>query len=97
MFSIALLLALATVSPALPAASIYIERSNGGCFSPEEGRAAFAIRAINAEREILGQRRACRQIEIKGEIKDGERVFDSSTSRAASSSRRAGKGEVSCR
>jgi phospholipase D len=53
-FSIALLLALATLSPALPAASVTSGAAIAVCFSPEEDCATFAIRAIdNAEREIL--------------------------------------------
>ena len=54
MFSIALPLALATLSPALPAASVASGAAIAVCFSPEEDCAAFAVRAIdNAEREIL--------------------------------------------
>jgi phosphatidylserine/phosphatidylglycerophosphate/cardiolipin synthase-like enzyme len=52
--SIALPLALATLSPALPAASVTSGAAIAVCFSPEEDCAAFAVRAIdNAEREIL--------------------------------------------
>jgi hypothetical protein len=52
-FSIALPLALATLSPALPAASVTSGAAIAVCFSPEEGCAAFAVHAIdNAEREI---------------------------------------------
>jgi hypothetical protein len=54
MFSIALPLVLATISPALPAASVTSGAAIAVCFSPEEDCAAFAVRAINnAEREIL--------------------------------------------
>ena len=54
MFSIALPLALAALSPALPAASVTSGAAIAVCFSPEEDCAAFAVRAIdNAEREIL--------------------------------------------
>jgi phospholipase D-like protein len=53
-FSIALPLVLATLSPALPAASVTSGAAIAVCFSPEEDCAAFAVRAINnAEREIL--------------------------------------------
>ena len=54
MFSIALPLALATISPAVPAASVASGAAIAVCFSPEEDCASFAVRAIdNAEREIL--------------------------------------------
>ncbi len=54
MFSIALSLALATISPAVPAASVTSGAAIAVCFSPEEDCAAFAVRAINnAQREIL--------------------------------------------
>ena len=53
-FSIALSLALAALSPALPAASVTSNAAIAVCFRPEENCAAFAVRAIdNAEREIL--------------------------------------------
>jgi phosphatidylserine/phosphatidylglycerophosphate/cardiolipin synthase-like enzyme len=53
-FSIALPLVLATMSPALPAASVTSGAAIAVCFSPEEDCASFAVRAINnAEREIL--------------------------------------------
>jgi len=53
-FSIALPLVLATISPAVPAASVTSGAASAVCFSPEEDHASFAIRAIdNAEREIL--------------------------------------------
>ena len=53
MFSIALSLALATISPAVPAASVTSGAAIAVC-SPEEDCAAFAVRAIdNAERQIL--------------------------------------------
>jgi phosphatidylserine/phosphatidylglycerophosphate/cardiolipin synthase-like enzyme len=53
-FSIALPLALASLSPALPATSVTSGAAIAVCFSPEEDCAAFAVRAINnAEREIL--------------------------------------------
>jgi phosphatidylserine/phosphatidylglycerophosphate/cardiolipin synthase-like enzyme len=53
-FSIALSLALATLSPALPAASVTSGAAIAVCFSPEEDCASFAVRAIdNAERQIL--------------------------------------------
>jgi phosphatidylserine/phosphatidylglycerophosphate/cardiolipin synthase-like enzyme len=53
-FSIALPLVLATLSPAVPAASVTSGAAIAVCFSPEEDCAAFAVRAIdNAEREIL--------------------------------------------
>src|SRR5437879_2441999 len=53
-FSVALPLALATISPALPAASVASSAAIAVCFSPEEDCAAFAVRAIdNAESEIL--------------------------------------------
>ena len=54
MFSIALPLALATLTPALPAASVASNAAIAVCFSPEEDCAAFAVRAIEtAQREIL--------------------------------------------
>ena len=54
MFSLVLSLSLATLSPALPAASVTSGAAIAVCFSPEEDCAAFAVRAINnAEREIL--------------------------------------------
>ena len=54
MFSNALPLALATISPAVPAASVTSGAAIAVCFSPEEDSASFAARAIdNAEREIL--------------------------------------------
>ena len=54
MFSIALPLALAALSPALPAALVTSGAAIAVCFSPEEDCASFAVRAIdNAEREIL--------------------------------------------
>jgi len=47
-------LALATISPAVPAASVTSGAAIAVCFSPEEDCAAFAVRAINnAQREIL--------------------------------------------
>jgi len=53
-FSIALPLALAALSPALPGASVTSNAAIAVCFAPEEDCAAFAVRAIdNAEREIL--------------------------------------------
>jgi hypothetical protein len=53
-FSVALPLALATLSPALPVASVTSNAAIAVCYSPEEDCAAFAVRAIdNAEREIL--------------------------------------------
>jgi phosphatidylserine/phosphatidylglycerophosphate/cardiolipin synthase-like enzyme len=53
-FSIALPLAVATISPALPVASVTSGAAIAVCFSPEEDCAAFAVRAINnAQREIL--------------------------------------------
>jgi phosphatidylserine/phosphatidylglycerophosphate/cardiolipin synthase-like enzyme len=53
-FSIALPLVLATISPALPAASVTSGAAIAICFSPEEDCAAFTVRAIdNAQREIL--------------------------------------------
>jgi phosphatidylserine/phosphatidylglycerophosphate/cardiolipin synthase-like enzyme len=52
--SIALSLALAAVSPALPAASVTSNAAIAVCFSPEEDCAAFAVRAIDtAEREMV--------------------------------------------
>ena len=54
MFSLGLSLALATLTPALPAASVTSGAAIAVCFSPEEDCAAFAVRAIdNAERQIL--------------------------------------------
>ena len=54
MFSIALPLALATISPAVPAASVTSGAAIAVCFSREEDCAAFAVRAINnAQREVL--------------------------------------------
>jgi phospholipase D len=53
-FSLALSLALSTLSPALPAASVTSGAAIAVCFSPEEDCASFAARAIdNAKREIL--------------------------------------------
>jgi len=53
-FSLGLSLALATISPAVPAASVTSGAAIAVCFSPEEDCAAFAARAIdNAKREIL--------------------------------------------
>jgi phosphatidylserine/phosphatidylglycerophosphate/cardiolipin synthase-like enzyme len=53
-FSIALPLALGTLSPAVPAASVTSGAAIAVCFSPEEDCASFAALAIdNAEREIL--------------------------------------------
>jgi len=53
-FSIALPLALATISPAVPAASVTSGAASAVRFFCEEDRASFAVRAIdNAEREIL--------------------------------------------
>jgi phospholipase D len=53
-FSIALPLALATILPALPAASVTSGAAIAVCFAPEEDCATFTVRAIdNAEREIL--------------------------------------------
>jgi phosphatidylserine/phosphatidylglycerophosphate/cardiolipin synthase-like enzyme len=53
-FFIALPLALASLSPALLAASVASGAAIAVCFSPEEDCAAFAVRAIdNAERQIL--------------------------------------------
>jgi phosphatidylserine/phosphatidylglycerophosphate/cardiolipin synthase-like enzyme len=53
-FSIALSLALTTISPAVPAASVASSAAIAVCFSPEEDCASFAVRAIdNAERQIL--------------------------------------------
>jgi phosphatidylserine/phosphatidylglycerophosphate/cardiolipin synthase-like enzyme len=47
-------LALAALSPALPAVSVASSAVIGVCFSPEEDCAAFAVRAIdNAHSEIL--------------------------------------------
>jgi phosphatidylserine/phosphatidylglycerophosphate/cardiolipin synthase-like enzyme len=53
-FSVALSLALAALSPALPASWVASGAAIAVCFAPEEDCAAFAARAIdNAEREIL--------------------------------------------
>jgi len=53
-FSLALSLALATLTTTLPAASVTSGAAIAVCFSPEEDCAAFAARAVdNAEREIL--------------------------------------------
>jgi phosphatidylserine/phosphatidylglycerophosphate/cardiolipin synthase-like enzyme len=53
-FYLGLSLALATLSPALPAASVTSGAAIAVCFSPEEDCDAFAVRAVdNAEREIL--------------------------------------------
>jgi phosphatidylserine/phosphatidylglycerophosphate/cardiolipin synthase-like enzyme len=53
-FTAALSIALAALSPALPASSVAAGAAIAVCFSPEEDCAAFANRAIdNAEREIL--------------------------------------------
>jgi len=53
-FALALSLTLASVSPALPAASVTSNAAIAVCSSPEEDCAAFAVRAIDdAEREIL--------------------------------------------
>src|SRR5467141_2944553 len=47
-------LSLATLSAALPAASVASNAATAVCFSPEEDGASFAVRAIDtAEREIL--------------------------------------------
>ena len=52
--SLVLSVSLATLSPALPAASVTSGAAIAVCFSPEEDCAAFAVRAVdNAEREIL--------------------------------------------
>ena len=52
MFSFALPLALAALTPALPA-SVISNAAIAVCFSPEEDCAAFAVRAIdNGERKI---------------------------------------------
>ena len=54
MFSLGLSLALATLSPARPAASVTSGAAIAVCFSPEEDCTAFSVRAIkNARREIL--------------------------------------------
>lgn len=54
MFHLALTLALGTLSPIQPVASISTGAAVAVCFSPEEDCAAFAFRAIdNAESEIL--------------------------------------------
>ena len=54
MFAYGLSLALASLSPALPAASVTSGAAIAVCFSPEEDCASFAVRAIdNAERQIL--------------------------------------------
>jgi phosphatidylserine/phosphatidylglycerophosphate/cardiolipin synthase-like enzyme len=53
-FSIALTLALASLSPAATATSIISNAAIAVCFAPEEDCSAFAVRAINnAERQIL--------------------------------------------
>jgi hypothetical protein len=53
-FQLALSLVLGATSPILPTASVASGAAVAVCFSPEEDRAAFAIRAIDrAEREIL--------------------------------------------
>ena len=53
MFSGALSLALATLSPALPVSTVVSGAAIAVCFALEEDCAAFAVRAIdNAEREI---------------------------------------------
>ena len=53
-FAYGLSLALASLSPALPAASVTSGAAIAVCFSPEEDCASFAVRAIdNAERQIL--------------------------------------------
>jgi phosphatidylserine/phosphatidylglycerophosphate/cardiolipin synthase-like enzyme len=53
-FSIALPLALATISPTFPVASVTSGAAIAVCFAPEEDCAAFTVRAIdNAERQIL--------------------------------------------
>ena len=54
MFSLVLSASLATLSPAVPAASVTSGAAIAVCFFPEEDCASFAVRAIdNAEREIL--------------------------------------------
>ena len=54
MFSVALPIALAALSPAAPATSIISNAAIAVYFSPEEDCGAFAVRAIdNAEAEIL--------------------------------------------
>ena len=54
MFSVALSLALGTLTPALPVSTVVSGAAIAVCFAPEEDCAAFAVRAIdNAEREIL--------------------------------------------
>ena len=54
MFSLALPLAVAALSLALPATSVTSGAAIAVCFSPEEDCASFAVRAIdNAERQIL--------------------------------------------
>jgi phospholipase D len=53
-FSVALSLALAALSPTLQVSSVASGAAVAVCFAPEEDCAAFAVRAINnAEREIL--------------------------------------------
>jgi phosphatidylserine/phosphatidylglycerophosphate/cardiolipin synthase-like enzyme len=53
-FSVALSLAFAALSPILPASTVASGAAIAVCFAPEEDCAAFAVRAINnAEREIL--------------------------------------------
>jgi phosphatidylserine/phosphatidylglycerophosphate/cardiolipin synthase-like enzyme len=53
-FSVALSLALAALSPATPVSSVVSGAAIAVCFAPGEDCAAFAVRAIdNAEREIL--------------------------------------------
>jgi phosphatidylserine/phosphatidylglycerophosphate/cardiolipin synthase-like enzyme len=53
-FSVALSLSLAAFAPILPASSVATGVAIAVCFAPEEGCAAFTVRAIdNAEREIL--------------------------------------------
>jgi hypothetical protein len=53
-FPFAVSLAIAALSPILPAASISTDAAIAVCFAPEEDCAAFAARAIdNAESEIL--------------------------------------------
>jgi hypothetical protein len=52
-FSVALSLALRTLTPALPVFTVVSGAAIAVCFDPEEDCAAFAVRAIdNAEREI---------------------------------------------
>jgi phosphatidylserine/phosphatidylglycerophosphate/cardiolipin synthase-like enzyme len=53
-FSVALPLSLAALSPSLPVSTVVSGAAIAVCFAPEEDCAAFAARAIdNAEREIL--------------------------------------------